>query len=344
MNKDALTTLLRAGIAAPSADNSQPWKFSARENEIDVFIDPTRAGKVSDARFLLTDMSIGGVIENLVIQSKCLGYNTHVVLFPSGESDATLHCAKLILGPTNEQTTGLHSDTIFLRQTDRTFPWQGDMTIDAKNKMSEAATDHGVSVRWLEGADKRELAKLLYRAEKLRFQRKELHNELFSSIDFKAGWKTTVNEGLSPATLNIEPFARPVFQAARNWSFMHTINYLGASSGFAFRSVMIPILLSPCLLAIAADDKSRGHIINAGRTLQRIWLIATEFGLSVQPFAAATVHSMGFSGETDQALASELDRFSPKGHIVIAARMGFNKKSLPMKVKRRNVEDFTIQS
>jgi len=33
---------------------------------------------------------------------------------------------------------------------------------------------------------------LLYLAEKLRFHTKELHNEIFSSIDFKAGWNTTV--------------------------------------------------------------------------------------------------------------------------------------------------------
>ncbi|MDQ6646250.1 MAG: hypothetical protein M3Y93_03315, partial [Pseudomonadota bacterium] len=61
--------ILRAGIAAPSADNSQPWRFAWSEDVLDLRIDPGRSGGVSDARYVLSDLAAGACLENMIIHA-----------------------------------------------------------------------------------------------------------------------------------------------------------------------------------------------------------------------------------------------------------------------------------
>src|SRR6185437_15912940 len=79
--------ILCAGIAAPSADNSQPWRFAWSGDDLDLRIDADRSGRVSDTRYVLSDLAAGTCLENMIIHARSLGYVGDPQIFPRPDDE-----------------------------------------------------------------------------------------------------------------------------------------------------------------------------------------------------------------------------------------------------------------
>src|SRR5215470_11008988 len=77
-----MSFLLRYAILAPSSHNTQPWKFSIRDNEIGVHINTDRWLKVADSDRRELHISVGCALENLLIAAEHFGYGHDLVYFP----------------------------------------------------------------------------------------------------------------------------------------------------------------------------------------------------------------------------------------------------------------------
>jgi nitroreductase len=77
--------LIRYATLAPSGHNTQPWKFSIKENSIRIFPDFTRHLTVVDPDNRELYISLGCALENLVIAARYAGYDSEVEYFPTGE-------------------------------------------------------------------------------------------------------------------------------------------------------------------------------------------------------------------------------------------------------------------
>ncbi|HEC15174.1 MAG TPA: hypothetical protein ENI99_01155 [Sedimenticola sp.] len=290
-------TLLEAAVAAPSADNSQPWLYRWMGDALDLWIDARRAGKPSDARYVLSDLGLGACIENLCIQARALGYTDKVQYLPDEEQDP-LWVARLEFSPSNKEPpdTAL-AQAIPRRCTDRRFPWKGPVEEALRQALAaEASQLPGARLVWLDpGSQQRHaVLKALQTAESLRFQSRRLHHELFSSICFSAGRKGACPEGLSPRSLGIEAPVWPFFKALRHWPLMRAFNAIGGARLMGLRSAVLPVRLSPGLALLCIEGEDRPAILAAGRALERVWLRATAAGLSIQPYAAPGVLGLGF--------------------------------------------------
>lgn len=318
--------ILQAGIAAPSADNSQPWRFHWEVDALDVRIDAARAGGPSDARYVLSDLATGACIENMLVRGRSFGYDAEVSFFPD-EADPfwvarlSWHAKAIADAPL--------ADAIERRHTDRRFPWRGAVGGRDRQRLEEQARHCGAHLHWFdEPVARRHALRILHQAEALRFKSPRLHAELFGTIRFDAGWKTTAPEGLPPAALAIERPIRPLFHALRRPGLMATLNRLGAAPLLGFRSAALPARLSPGLCLLATRDTTRPGIVAAGRALERVWLEATLAGLAVQPFAAAGVLALGFINiEPDlqphiARLQTTMSELCPDGHGVLFLRLG----------------------
>lgn len=295
VNPETQAAILRAGIAAPSADNSQPWRFAWSGDDLDLRIDATRSGGVSDARFVLSDLAAGACLANLLIQGRALGHAADVEAFPRPDDAlwvARIHWRR---DPDGERPDPLAA-AIADRHTDRSFPWRGPVGDDTRARLDDAACSiPGARLWWPHSPRERSTAlRLIRQAETLRFRSPALHAELFSSIRFAAGWHATCEEGLPPSALAVEPPMRPMFQALRRPALMGFCNRLGVASVLGLRSAWLPIRLSPGLCLVVVPTTARSDVLAGGRALQRVWLQATLEGLSVQPYAAAGVLGLGF--------------------------------------------------
>lgn len=294
MNQDLKTGIVRAGIAAPSADNSQPWRFAWSGDSLDVRIDAERSGRVSDTRYVLSDLATGACVENMVIYARSQGYAADVRVFPQANEERWVARIRWYRDP--EGPTEPLAAAIDTRHTDRSFPWRGPLSADLRARLdAQAGRIEGARLWWPGTSHEKSLAlKAIRLAESLRFRSPVLHAELFSSIRFSAGWNSICDEGLAPATLAVEPPMRPAFTAMRRPAVMRALNRLGAASMLGWRSAWLPIRLSPGLCLLVVPSSARSDVFAGGRALQRVWLEATLAGLSVQPYAAAGVLSLGF--------------------------------------------------
>lgn len=335
--------ILRAGVAAPSADNSQPWLFRWQGDQLHLGIDPSRSGGVSDARYVLSDLAIGACLENMLIQGAAQGYEAEITLFPSGND---LWPVRFDWRPAETADAAL-AEVIAERHTDRRFPWRGPCTAEDRARLAAQAQRADADIQWFTSKpDRRRALRILHQAEALRFKSPRLHAELFSTLRFDVGWRDSAQEGLPPAALAVESPARPLFQALRNPRFMAAFNRLGAASVLGLRSARLPARLSPGLCLLTVNGKRRRDVINAGRALERVWLQATRDGLALQPFAAAGVMALGFL-RIEPALEPALGRLRgamqalcPSAHGMLFLRMGRRASPVGARSGRRSLDTF----
>jgi hypothetical protein len=79
--------ILPSAILAPSAHNTQPWKFSVHDNVIDVFVDWSRHLTVSDPTKRELYISLGCAIANAEVAAAQHRYNTLISYFPEGQTN-----------------------------------------------------------------------------------------------------------------------------------------------------------------------------------------------------------------------------------------------------------------
>ena len=349
MDRDTKTGILRAGIAAPSADNSQPWRFVWSGDDLDLRIDADRSGRISDTRYVLSDLAVGACLENMLIHARSLGYVADLQIFPRHDDELWVARIRWRRDPDCEQSEPLAA-AIEQRHTDRRFPWRGPVTTDTQARLdAQARLIPGPRLWWPQTSRERKAAlSVIRQAETLRFRSPTLHAELFSSIRFSAGWHGACEEGLAPATLAVEPPMRPVFQAMRRPAVMTLFNRLGAASMLGSRSAWLPIRLSPGLCLIVVPSISRADVFAGGRALQRVWLQATLEGLSVQPYAAAGVLGLGFAPiepifqQSLSRLKSALSDLSASEHGLVFLRLGHARSAPRSRSGRRALESFGV--
>lgn len=348
MNPELKQQLIEAAIQAPSADNSQPWCYRWDNQILELWIDETRSGSTSDQRFVLSDLAIGACIENITIYAHSHGYSNQVTYLPDPDK-TPLWVAKLTFTHAPRQEESLAS-AIPDRHTDRSFPWRGAITETIEQELTNEATRlKGVTLRWLKPSPHYKTAlKAMWLAESLRFGTKELHHELFSTIRFDLDSSSTSQEGLAPATLAIEPILRPAFKLLRHWGVMRALNWIGGNYLIGFRSTVLPTMLSPALCLLSIEQTDRTSIILAGQALQRVWLSATKQGISLQPFAAAGVLSLGFIKTPStllprcQKISQLLQTISDDNQGLLILRLGITASS-PATIhnQRRPASSFT---
>jgi nitroreductase len=347
VDRETKEGILRAGIAAPSADNSQPWRFAWSGDELDLRIDTDRSGRVSDTRYVLSDLAAGACLENMLIHGRSRGFAADLQIFPRHDDQLWVARIRWRRDSAGAQAEPLAA-AIEQRHTDRRFPWRGPITTDTQTRLNaQAELIPGQRLWWPQTSRERKAAlDAIRQAETLRFRSPTLHAELFSSIRFSAGWHTACEEGLAPAALAVEPPMRPLFQAMGRPAVMKMFNRLGAASMLGWRSADLPIRLSPGLCLIVIPSTARSDVLAGGRALQRAWLQATLEGLSVQPYAAAGVLSLGFVPvEPDfqrplSRLASALGGLCGPGHGLVFLRLGRARSTARGRSRRRALASF----
>ena len=340
------TAILEAARMAPSADNSQPWTYCWRDGWLELRIDPSRAGGVSDRRFVLSDLALGACVENISVQARSLGYQSTIDLLPEpGGEPLWVARIQFAAGPPGD---GQLAAAIPRRQTDRSFPWGSSRCTEGTRAMSAAAEQlPGVSLVWMNaGPEYRAALKALRIAEGLRFRSKRLHAELFGSVRFDKGRKGIAEEGLTPATLGIGALEWPGFRLMRYWPAMRLARMVGADHVLAMRSAVLPVLKSGALGVLCVTDTERVGVVRGGRGLERAWLAATSAGLAVQPYAAPGVLGLGLI-DIEPAHRQRLARLRDtlrgigcKGHPLMFLRVGDQSDTSAVRGGRRPLSDF----
>lgn len=340
--------ILTAGIGAPSADNSQPWKYARHDSHCELWIDQNRAGGYSDARFVLSDLALGATLESMLQCASLHQYRAEIEYYPDGAS--LLYAARIRWVHEPRMNPLPQATALSRRYTDRRLRFRGPVSAQTQEALAKAACAAAgeTALVFPTGAARGTALQILTDAETLRFKYEPLHQELFGSIRWEAGWRRGCDEGLSPATLAIEPPARGPFRMLRSWSIMRRLQALGVPRLLGLRAAYLPARLAPALGLLATRDTSRTGVVRAGQALQRVWLEAAKEGVAVQPYAAAGIYALGhielgprFDAESAR-LRNALTTLTPPGYQgLIFLRLG-RTSGTPPRSGRREAESFTL--
>lgn len=326
LSRAQATSIIEAGILAPSADNRHLLRFEPLENAIRLW----GSAEFQAAPFhrrILALISLGAVVENMVLRAARLGLRAEEA-WPAEAAAPDGPLAELRFRAAESRASELEA-AIPHRHTNRRVFYRGPALSPEQQQQMDADVRGVDCVRllWLDAPElRRQALGLVTLAESERFRSRPLHEELFSAIRFDVGWRASATEGLPPGSLEIEAPMRPAFKALRHWGVMRPLAALGVHRLIGIRAAYVPCRTAPHLCALSTTLGLEPGAIAVGRALQRVWLRGTSAGMSCQPFAASALFALEGYREVEErvrrTLADGWGRISADARVLIVFRMG----------------------
>ncbi len=360
ITRQQVIKLIEVGIQAPSADNSQPWKFKILEDGFELWLNHKNMGLFFDVEQVATKMSCGALMENVSILAAALGFATSISFFdePEDAQEEASRFARLTFLPAGEQLDAESvRQTLFNRHTDRNL-FQFKKTIP-NSLMTELVNlvqsdEHYCLHSYQTPLDKKAIIRTITATDTIRFIHERIHKDFYQVLRFGDTGQQT-RDGLAAATLGIEAFMIPILQMLKPWWLVKRLNHIGLHHVMAFRGTWLPMKSASQIVSIVR--KGGADYLESGRIMQRFWLQANKAGLSVQPLGAlplflARLHLLqgdGFTPEQlkvlislEEAFAAVTPGFSKDtDQLVMLFRLGYANQPAE-KPYRRSIESFLL--
>ncbi len=275
--KQEILKVLEYAVWAPSAENNQPWLFRVGENELQIFFDPQRE-LLFEPHHMFTFLSIGALVKNIKIAALCLGLQVKVrYIFHDNL------VAKLSFEPGDKRDHDLFP-YIKTRVTNRKRYFSKPIADQILKKLSIQKDNIAVKI-FQDKTIIRRIAYLVMRTEKIRFEIKSTHEELYHNLRFTKEEEERKRDGLYIKTLELGLLGELVLKILRYWEIQNIINKLRLNILLSIPSYLL-IRSSPCVGILCSTQTDSMSYIRAGEVWQEVWLELARNNLYLHPFGA----------------------------------------------------------
>lgn len=251
----------------------------------------------------------GALIENILIASSAFGYKAKYNLSPQEEG------ANLVATVSIENDSSVEDPLyryIQTRCTNRKSYKSKPLSESQLARLTAAAEEVGGGKLIL--IQDRKKVNLLAHAgsvnEQVMLSNKFLHNFFFTHINWTQEEEEQKRIGFYIKTLELPPPAHILFKIFRHWSIIKVLNRIGLSKAAAQGNAKIYASCA-AMGVVAVSHKTPQDFIIAGRIMQRVWLQATQMGLSVQPLTGVLFFMQGIrAGHTEHFTSPQVDLIS----------------------------------
>lgn len=283
LGQGVIAQILELARWAPSGDNAQCWRFEIVDAAtLVVYGSDTREHCLYDFQGRPSQMSLGALIENIVLAASGHGLLVSVARRPAGDDRVPIFDIAFQADPRVAASPLI--DAIPTRrvqrrclQTRRLSPAEQALLADAVGE------DH--EIVWLAGLPaKSRMARLLFANAKIRLTTPEAYPVHRQAIQ----WRARFSEDRMPdQSLGLDPLTLRIMRwAMQSWGRVRFLNtFLAGTVLPRIQMDFLPAIacaghfvLVPRRAAADIDDYIAG-----GRALQRFWLTATRLGLQLQP-------------------------------------------------------------
>lgn len=267
--------LAEAGRAAPSADNSQPWRFSWNEDRFFCHYGNRNANDPFGAAGHATLIGVGAVAENL---HQRLGAEIEPVI-EDLETGSPYFSVSL---PPAPMVSGDMSHPLFARHTNR-FPYRNlPIPMELIETLEKATEGQARLVLIGEQASRDRFASIAETCCQARFCNRDLHEWLMSSLRWPDEFPESC-DGLDVNTLSLPPGGRQFMRFIRPWSRFERMNrWLGLYRLMA-KAEVLPLRQGPLVACVVGENTPRGSY-SAGRLMERAWIHVNNKGWAVHPY------------------------------------------------------------
>lgn len=330
-----LLHLVRYAVLAPSTHNTQPWRFEVFDDTIRLFMDETRWLEVADADQRELHISAGCALENLLVAAEHYGYRCNVKLLPD-ERDHSL-MAELSFAEKGAATGAAYSphreglfDFLTLRVTNHRVYDGRPVAQDALRELQSVCVEPGLRLMLLSDPSSRHrIDDLVMRADAVQF----------ADPAFRAELGHWLGQGA---------FGETWFMAKLSQMAMRLVN-MGERMAKRDSAAMMS---APVFGVIVADNLEEEVVprlqVMAGQMYERVHLMATRLGLSMQPmnqvlqqryFKAALTDVLFGTKETPLMIAHQAEEMPPAPQMLF--RLGHSEPE-PHHTPRRDLAEMVV--
>jgi len=281
---DEVRFIVDHGILAPSAHNGQPWRFDLVRGRLAARIVDRHPMPMLDFERGATHLAFGAVATNMELAAAQLGLSMEPRFFPDAADPDLVFTAALRRGGGPRAEPDL-----LAQQRERVTNRRLGPRIPLGRAEAEAllreATVAGAQLRLVEDEEALEaLGCLLGRGDRLCFLGRRTHGELMSGFRWDLEEVTRTRDGLDVATLELSAAEVAGMRVMSSWRVARFVRHLGGGSVLEKLARKAVRSASAVGLITVAGTGPRSYL-RGGQAMQRVWLRATELGLSVQPLA-----------------------------------------------------------
>lgn len=330
-----LESIIEAARWAPSGDNEQPWRFiTVNENEVQIYLTNGIGKNLYDFAGLPTLTSMGCLLETLRIAAS----KYHKKMSWSLEKkDINTHLFSVKFIKDEEVTINTLNYAILERSVDRRAYKSLKLDESVKNILKKTLSDD-FDLLWFDTrADKWKIAKINALATQIRMRMPELFSIHQTVFNIK---NSNPPAGIPLAATGLNLVSQQLMKwGLKNQKRMDLLMRLGAIQSSQLELDYLPgIQCGAQFMLVSKKPLDEDTAIQAGMIMQRFWLTATQFGLSMQPsfapllFSYYTHNEIAFTCDKSlctraKQLTENLDRITSDKNIVFMGRIGYPAKA-----------------
>ncbi len=355
ISESEIDYILQAGIMAPSGDNAQPWKFSFQNSKIDLYINPLADKSFFNVFQKASLISLGAVIENMKLAAKSLSITSNITYKNTKGYNAPFATIDLVRKNINPDSL---ANFIWKRNTNRKLynkiPLNNSVISDFNIAIKEFPK---AKLQIITDKDKlKKLARLIYLVDTIRCEHRPLFEHLNKMIRFTQKEAEEKKDGLPLKNLEAGKPGELFLKACRSWRVMNMLNHTGLGKMISLVSYQ-GITSAAAAALLFVDENKNQDFIYGGRALERIWLTATQKGISFQPMTAITLFWTRWQQEAGKNFSEKHNNllnnlwtqyssifkkvdFSKNGHIMLF-RIGYA-DNISCRTRRKDLKNFMI--
>ncbi len=279
-----LDQIMAAALAAPSAGNNQPWKWLYRNGQLFLFHDKVRSWSWGDFAEMGAHMSLGTALENVHLQAIALHLQSHISLFPAANNPYLV--AAITFAPATEAASPVAlqlAQGIFTRHTNRKLDKKVPLPESFYTSLAQHTLCDNLQVYHTDKeSDLLELGEIIAICDKIRLLTPQGHEEFFHEVRWTDAEARQSGDGIDIAAVDLTRGEVSGFKMANNWDAIALLAEW--DKGNIFKKSSLKALQSASGMVLCTiKDFNPTNLVNAGRTIQQLWIAMNQLGVSVHP-------------------------------------------------------------
>lgn len=272
--------LVKAGTAAPSPDNSQPWRFVWDGEKLELRFDETLNPVELGFDHPVMGLAMGAAIENMVQAAVASGLPANALqILPENDPNVFLRIED---SADYEELVFSENLPLFKRHTNRSPFYDEPLESSLLEKLHELQTGEVDIALFQDRDDIAKIADFIKLASQARFQNEQIHKWFAASLRFTSN-EVEKGDGLDVDTLALPPGGRWLLKLIADWSRMSLLNGLGA---YKFLASIEASSFQECggIVAVYGNWNTPGDSALCGRAVERAWIALNQSGYAVHPY------------------------------------------------------------
>ena len=289
LSREQLIRIVAAAAAAPSGGNAQPWRFlyQAREAALHCYVVPERAASYLDFERRATHLAFGAVAENVRLTAAQLGCPTALAVLPDA-SKPDLVCSVRFGAPESSTPSceeRLLAAAIDVRVTNRKLGARAPLPDALARELTACVGDGASLVLFTDPQRLADYGALHGESERLRTLHPVMHSELLGELRWSRDEAERTRDGIDVATLELTPSDLAGMRVLRRRDVVATMRSIDTGQGLT-RASSKAFACASALGVLGVPGSDARAYFDAGRAMQRVWLLASARGFALQPMTA----------------------------------------------------------